>query len=62
MGKSSKIDEKLSPITFKLPVGMEEKMEELVKKGIYANRAELIREAIQDLITFSPEAESSKQK
>ena len=48
-------EEKLNPITFKLPQGMLDIIEELVKKGVYTNRAELIREAIQDLITWGPE-------
>lgn len=48
-------EEKLNPITFKLPQGMLDIIEALVKNGVYSNRAELIREAIQDLITWGPE-------
>ncbi|MCY3412348.1 MAG: ribbon-helix-helix protein, CopG family [Candidatus Heimdallarchaeota archaeon] len=42
----------MSPITFRIPYGMLDIMEEIVKKGEYANRAELIREAISDLINY----------
>ena len=42
----------MSPITFKITYGMLETLEELVKLRGYANRAELIREAIDDLLYY----------
>jgi len=44
--------DKLKPLTFKVPQYMLLKMEEMVKKGAYDSRAELIREAIQKLIDW----------
>ncbi len=48
--------EKLAPITFKIPVAMLEIINEMVAKGMYKNKAEVIREAIDELITWGPEA------
>ena len=40
-------NDKLKPMTFKVPKFMQLKMQELVANGHYESRAELIREAIQ---------------
>ncbi len=55
-------EDKLNPITFKLPQGMLDIIEKLVKNGVYTNRAELIREAIQDLITWGPEVKHLQEE
>lgn len=49
MAKRSK-DSSMSPITFKISQGMLEIIEEIVKSGEYSNRAELIRDAIDELL------------
>lgn len=51
----------MSPITFKISYGMLGIMEEIVKSGEYANRAELIRDAIQDLINYESKIISIKK-
>lgn len=54
--------ESMSPITFKMTYGMLEILEEIVKSEGYANRAELIREAIDDLLYFESLIEKVNKK
>ena len=53
----------MSPITFKITYGMLETLEEIVKSGEFQNRAELIREAIDELLYYEENiANSGKSK
>ena len=54
--------ESMSPITFKITYGMLEILEEIVKSTGYANRAELIREAIDDLLYYESIIDKCKEK
>lgn len=54
--------ESMSPITFKITYGMLEILEEIVKSGGYANRAELIREAIDDLLYYESLIQKAKEE
>lgn len=42
----------MSPITFRISFGMLDLVKEMVDEGLYSNRAELIRDAIEGLINF----------
>ena len=52
MVKDMQRNESMSPITFKITYGMLEILEEIVKAGEYPNRAELIRDAIDELLYY----------
>ena len=51
-------NDKLKPMTFKVPKFMQLKMQELVANGHYESRAELIREAIQKMINWEMRIDS----
>lgn len=54
-------DDKLKPLTFKVPKFMYDKMEEMIEAGAYESRADLIREAIQRLIEWEMKIDSVSQ-
>lgn len=40
----------LTPMTFKVPLWMEQKINDLIKRGMFKNKAELIRYAIDQFL------------
>ncbi|MHA2503885.1 MAG: ribbon-helix-helix domain-containing protein [Candidatus Kariarchaeaceae archaeon] len=43
---------KLKPLTFKAPKFMIDKIDQMIESGLYKNKAELIRDAIQKMIEW----------
>lgn len=58
MSSTRKSSGSLSPLTFKITPGMLKEIEALIKEGTYTSKAELIREAIQELIDWELNLES----
>ncbi len=52
MSGSLNSGESLAPLTFKIPSKMLETIEEIIKRGEYKTKADLIRDAIQKLIDW----------
>lgn len=60
-GKEKSKSESMSPITFRISFGMLDIVREMIKEGLYSNRAELIREAIEDLIDYENSLEKIEE-
>ncbi len=60
-GKDKVKTESMSPITFRISYGMLDIVKEMIKSGLYSNRAELIREAIEDLIDYESKIKNSDE-
>lgn len=61
MSRSLNSDESLAPLTFKISGRMLELIEEIIKRGEYKTKADLIRDAIQKLIDWELEIPSVKE-